>query len=108
MTLVIWKQPIKPFVLLERYPESKYAPEARKHMQYIRNLMAQHQLEIAQYYMKRKAYVAAVNRATNVVETYPHSKQVRPALQIMVEAYTQLNQPQLANSARQMLDRMGQ
>lgn len=90
-------------VLIERFPNSQYVPEARKHMQYIRNLMAQHQLEVAQYYMKRKAYVAAVNRATTVVENYPNTQQVKPALQIMVDAYTQLNQPQLANSARQML-----
>lgn len=94
----------KDFALLtQRYPNSKYAPDARQRMARIIGLMAQHQLEVAQYYVVRKAYVAAANRAATLVREYPGMPQVAPALAIMIEAYTALNQPQMANDARQVL-----
>lgn len=89
--------------LVEEFPNSKYTPDARQRMVYIRNLLAEHQLEIAQYYMRHKAYVAAANRAGDVVEMYPGAPQVIPALAIMVEAYNKLNEPQMANNALRVL-----
>lgn len=99
------KQAFQDFnTLIEQFPNSKYAPDARARMIYIRNLLAQHQLEIAQYYMRRKAYVAAANRAGDVVRSYPGAPQVIPALHVMVEAYTKLNEPDMANDALRVLN----
>lgn len=90
-------------MLVERFPQSKYVPDARSRMVYIRNLLAQHELELAQFYMKRKTYVAAANRASQVVEHYPGVPQTIPALAIMVQAYTALGQTQMANEAMRVL-----
>lgn len=90
-------------VLVQRFPDSQYTPDAERRMLYIRNLLAQHHLEIARYYFKRKAYVAAANRANDVVIGYPQAPQVIPALGIMVKSYRALNETEMANQALQVL-----
>lgn len=81
-------------VVSEQYPNSEYAPDSRVRMAYIRNELAQHQLEVGQFYYEHKAYVASANRALNVVEHYEGAPQVIPALAILVRSYRnlQLNQ----------------
>ncbi len=90
-------------LMIERFPQSSYVPEARKRMQYIRNVLAQHYLQIAQYYERRKAYVAAANRAGDVVRNYPGTPQVTPALGVMVRSYRALGETSMANDALQVL-----
>lgn len=90
-------------LLVRRFPKSRYAPDARVRMNEIVNTMSQKQLEIAQFYMVRKAYVAAANRGNRVVQEFPRTPQVPQALGVMIEAYAALNQPQMANNARQRL-----
>jgi len=92
-------------ILVQRFPDSAYAPDAQRRMLYIRNLLAQHNLGIARYYFKRKAYVAAANRANDVVIGYPQAPQVIPALAIMVKSYQALNETEMANQALQVLVR---
>lgn len=89
--------------LVELFPGSKYAPDARQRMIALRNMFAQHQLDIAQYYYKRKAYVAAANRATFLLAHYDTSPQVQPALVILVQANQKLGLTQAANEAMQVL-----
>ena len=76
--------------LLTSYPQSIYVPDAIKRMCYIRNLFAEKELGIAQFYYERRAYVAAANRASNVVVHYDRSPSVIPALAIMVKSYRTL------------------
>lgn len=90
--------------LIQQFPNSKYVPDARRRMVYIRNLLAQHQLEIAQYYVRHKAYVAAANRASDLVKLYPGAPQTIPALAIMVDSYRKLNEPVMANNALRILN----
>ena len=85
------------------FPNSIYAPDAKLHMAYIRNVMANRDILIAQFYMQRKAYVAAVNRASTVVQHYQGSPQVRDALVIMVKAYRRLGLTQMAEASAQVL-----
>ncbi len=73
--------------LVERYPKSRYAKDATLRMEYIVNTLAQHELHVARYYMKRQAYVAAANRAKYVLEFYPRTAAVEEALVILVSAY---------------------
>lgn len=89
--------------LLQRFPNSKYAPDAQKRMVYIRNLMAQHELESARFYMVHKAYVAAANRATYIVEHFQGSPQVVDALVILVKANRALGLNAQANNALRVL-----
>ncbi|MBV0933887.1 outer membrane protein assembly factor BamD [Marinobacterium weihaiense] len=89
--------------LLNRYPQSEYAPDAQKRMQYLKNRLATHEIHVAAYYMKREAWVAAANRGRYVVENLQETPAVPDALAIMAEAYTELGMHDLANNAREVL-----
>ncbi len=89
--------------LLRRYPNSRYVPDARQRLVYLRNGIAQSELGIALFYLRRGAYVAAANRAKSVVETYPRTPQVGDALAIMSESYHELGQEALAADTERVL-----
>ena len=90
--------------LSNRFPDSKYTPDAIVRMKYLVNAMAAHEVHVARYYMRRGAYVAAANRAQIVVQQYQQAPAVRDALQIMVAAYDGLDMPALRDDARRVLD----
>ena len=76
--------------LVNRYPDSPYAPDARQRMIAIRNRLAGKEIEAAEYYIKREAYVAALNRARIVVEEFNRTPFTERALVIMAEMYARL------------------
>ena len=80
---------------ITRYPDSKYVPHAKQRMIYLRNLLAEHEIYVAQFYMKRGAYLAAVGRAKYVIEHLPNTPQTPYALSILIEAYEILEYPEL-------------
>lgn len=90
--------------LIQRYPGSRYLADARLRMIALRNNLAMHEVHVARYYMKRKAYIAAANRASSVVETYQRTPAVPYALQVMQEAYTELGMKELANDTKQVYE----
>jgi outer membrane protein assembly factor BamD len=90
--------------LLTLFPNSKYAPDARNRMVYIRNLIAKYELSVAEYYMRRKAYVAAVNRASYIVAHLEGALQVKDALKIMIDGYTKLGATKEAAEAQRVFD----
>jgi outer membrane protein assembly factor BamD len=73
--------------LVTRYPDSKYTPDAILRMKYLVNALALLEVHVARYYMKRNAYVAAVNRAQYALKNYPEAPATEEALFIMVKAY---------------------
>ncbi len=89
--------------LVSRYPQSRYAEDARQRMIFLRNTMAQAELNVALYYLKRDAYVASSNRAKSIIETYPQSPQASDALAIMMLSYRKLGQQKLADDAERVL-----
>jgi outer membrane protein assembly factor BamD len=89
-------------VLLQQYPRSPYAGDARQRAIFLRNRLAAYELSVARYYMKREAYVAAVNRARAVIENYDGSPAAIDALGIMAEGYRKLGIDQLATVADQV------
>ena len=86
-----------------RFPNSKYAPDARLRMQYLINILARHELQIARYYLRRGAYIAAVNRAQGILKDYPNSPVTRDALGVMIQAYDAIDLPQLRDDAKRVL-----
>jgi len=90
-------------ILVERFPDSRYAPDARQRMVYLRSNLAKYELHVARYYMKRGAYVAAANRANYVVERFQRTSAVEDALELMVAAYEALEEDALAETARRVL-----
>lgn len=90
-------------MVVDRYPDTRYAADARVRMQELRNLFARHELDVALYYLRRTAYVAAADRAKAVVETYPGSSYQNDAVATLAAAYTGLGNETLANDARRVL-----
>jgi outer membrane protein assembly factor BamD len=89
--------------LVERFPDSRYAEDARQRMLYLRNNLAKHELNVARYYMRRGAYLAAANRANYVIERFQRTSAVESALEVLVDAYTALDKPELAADAKRVL-----
>lgn len=89
--------------VVRRFPESEYAEDAARRMHYLRNMLSRHEINVAHYYMRRGAYVAAANRARYVVENYDQSAAVPQALVIMADAYGRMGMEDLAHDARRVL-----
>lgn len=89
--------------LVHRFPNSKYAPAAYQYMIYLRNVMADHELQVAKYYYKRGAYVAAANRSSLVVRHYQGAPSVPDALVLMVKSYRAIHLVQNEREAMTVL-----
>ncbi|MBB1473786.1 outer membrane protein assembly factor BamD [Luteimonas sp. MC1782] len=91
-------------IVADRYPNSRYAADARQRMVALRNLFARHEIETALYYMRRQAWVGASERATYLLETYPQSEYQNDAVAVLAAAYTELGNTTLAADARRVLE----
>jgi len=89
--------------LVNRFPDSKYAEDARGRMRYLVNSLAQYEVHVARYYMKRGAYVAAANRAQFAVQSYPQAPALEEAVFIMVKAYDALGMADLRDAADRVM-----
>lgn len=85
--------------LVERFPNSKYTPNAKQRMIYLRNLFAAREMHTANYYYYRQMYVAASERANYVVRNYAQSSSARPALGLMYYSYLKLGMKESADEA---------
>jgi len=89
--------------LLIRFPDSSYASDAQQRMIQIRNHLAEYELHAARYYIKRQAYIAAANRATEVVKKFSSTPSAEEALIMMVELYRELGLASQADDALTVL-----
>jgi outer membrane protein assembly factor BamD len=89
--------------LITRFPSSRYAPDALQRMTHLRNNLAQHEVNVADYYLRRAAHLAAANRAKYVLENYERTPAVPAALTIMVKAYRAMGMDDLAADAQRVL-----
>ncbi len=89
--------------LLNRYPSSEYAPDARQRMIAIRNRLAELELYAARYYISREAYIAANNRARYIIENYSTTPSVEEALIILAETFRFMDLKKGATDAVAML-----
>jgi len=89
--------------LVTRFPKSKYADDGAARMRYLLNALAQHEVHVARYYMKRGAYIAAANRAQFALKTYPQATANEEAVFIMVKAYDALGMDDLRNDADRVM-----
>jgi outer membrane protein assembly factor BamD len=70
----------------------------------LRNRLADYETHVAQYYLKRGAYVAAAQRAKGALEQYDGAPAVRTALAILIAAYDRLDLKDLSAQARQVYE----
>ncbi|WP_298627009.1 outer membrane protein assembly factor BamD [uncultured Legionella sp.] len=85
--------------LIQKFPNSKYKANALQRMIYLRNMFAQHELNVSEYYFKRKMYVAAIERANFLVKTYPQAPSAQKALVVMYDANMALGLKKAADDA---------
>jgi outer membrane protein assembly factor BamD len=90
--------------LLRRFPNSRYAPDARQRMVYLREELARHEIGVGLYYLQLKAYVAAANRGQYVIVNFPQSKYDGDALALMAESYKRLGDTKLSDDAKRVLE----
>jgi outer membrane protein assembly factor BamD len=89
--------------LVRRFPSSEYVADAEQRMVFLRNRLADFENHVADYYVRRGAYVAAINRAKYAVEHYPGAPQLERSLQLMVASYEKLGMMDLAADSRRVL-----
>jgi outer membrane protein assembly factor BamD len=89
--------------LTSRFPDSRYAPDAKQRMIYLRNLLASYEIHVADYYITRRAYIAAANRGRYVVENFQETPSVPDGLAVMTEAYLRLGMEELAATSLAVL-----
>lgn len=90
--------------LIRRFPNSRYVSDARQRMIFLRNRLATYENHVAQYYIDRGAYVAAVQRAQYALERYPGAPDLERSLQLMIEAYELMGMTDLASDATRVLE----
>jgi outer membrane protein assembly factor BamD len=93
--------------LVERYPDSRYAEDARERMFTIRNLLAEHEIMVARFYAERGAWVAAANRAANILQRYPGAPATADALVMLQRSYGELELSNLQSDVRRILELNG-
>jgi outer membrane protein assembly factor BamD len=90
--------------LIQRFPNSRYAADAELRMRHLRNILAQHEVNVANFYMRRGAFVAAANRARNVVENFQQTPAMPEALVLMAKSYKVLQMDELSADALRVLE----
>jgi len=89
--------------LVNRYPDSRYVDDSLARMDLLVDALARHQLHVARYYLKRRAWLSAANRAQDIVVRFPTSPLRREALEIMIESYDRMELPELRDDAKRVL-----
>jgi len=89
---------------VEQFPDSRYVADARQRMVFLRNLLGQYEVNVAHYYMRRGAYVAAANRVRYAIANYPRTPAIPDALAIMARAYKVLQMEELSRDALRVLE----
>ncbi|MCD2516509.1 outer membrane protein assembly factor BamD [Massilia sp. G4R7] len=88
--------------LVDKFPNSKYTPDAIARLNYLVNAMAQYEVHVANYYYRRGAYLAALNRAQAAVQDYSTAPAREEALFIMMRSYDKLGMPTLRDDAQRV------
>ena len=89
--------------LVTRFPDSKYTPDASDRMNYLVNAIASNEVHVAQYYLRRGAYVAAINRAQNVLKQYQRTPATEEALFVMLRSYQGLGMADLSSDTERVI-----
>lgn len=88
--------------LATRFPNSKYTPDAIARMKYLVNALAQYDLHVAKYYLRRNAFVAAANRAQSAIKEYPDAPAIEEALVVLIKSYDAMGMHDLRDDAKRV------
>lgn len=90
--------------LVQRFPDSRYAPDARQRSVFLRNELAEYEIKVADYYLRRGAWLAVAKRCQYVLETYPGAEATPKALSLLARAYAELGKTDLERDTRRVLE----
>ncbi|MGF1722262.1 outer membrane protein assembly factor BamD [Vibrio kyushuensis] len=90
--------------LLQRYPDSQYANDAKKRMHALKNRLADYDLATADFYLRREAWIAAINRSQELQKTYPNTEAARKSLKIQLEAYEKLGLEDSVTRTKELIE----
>jgi outer membrane protein assembly factor BamD len=90
--------------LIQRFPNSEYANDAKLRLVRLRNSLARHEMQVAEFYVERQAWLAAAKRAQYVLENYPQTPSSQRALQIMSQSYDALGLKQSSDEVKQVMN----
>lgn len=91
-------------LLVQKFPNTRYAADARERMLYLRNRLADYDWSVADYYMRRGAWISAIQRADEIIKHYPQAPKIKDALQILTTAYRKLGLTRLADNSQKILE----
>ena len=89
--------------LVSAYPDSVYAADAQARMIYLRDKLARHYVDVADYYYRRQAYIGAANRCKEILENFYETKYTEDALEIMIKSYHKLGLSELEERSREIM-----
>lgn len=90
--------------LVKRFPDSKYAGDAHQRMIYLRNQLAEKEIQIAEFYIERKSWISSARRAKAVIEKYPNTIWTKRALEILLQSYQKLGLTELAKDTQRVIN----
>lgn len=90
--------------LVRQFPDSPYYADSRSRMLYLRNLLAQYEVNVGRFYIRREAYIAAANRGNFIVQNFQKTPSVADGLDIMIQAYQALGLTDLAEGTLKVLN----
>ncbi len=90
--------------VVKQYPKSEYAHDAQLRLIYLRNRLAEYEINVARYYLRRGAYVAAADRSLHMIELYDGAPSVQSGLDIMIESYRKLGNPDLQSNVERVYE----
>jgi outer membrane protein assembly factor BamD len=90
--------------VVKQYPKSEYAHDAQLRLIYLRNRLAEYEINVARYYLKRGAYVAAADRSQRMIEQYDGAPSVRDGLDIMIQSYRKLGLADLQSNVERVYE----
>ena len=90
--------------LHKNYPNSHYNNDAWLRIVVLKNMLAVHEIRIADYYMRRRAYLAVINRCKYVLEHYQGAQHTPEALILLAEAYQHIGSPDLARDTLEVIE----
>lgn len=90
-------------LLVQKFPDSRYGKDSIARMNYLVNALASSEVHVARFYLRRGAYIAAVNRTQSALKNYPDAPANEEGLAIMVEAYDKLGEKELGADAQRVL-----
>jgi outer membrane protein assembly factor BamD len=89
--------------LVTRFPDSRYTPDARIRLRYLQNALASHEVRVADYYFRRGAYLAAIERAQGALKEFPGAASQQDALRLIAQSYEALGLIDLQADAERVL-----